>query len=40
MEGHPERHITDPRNTRLQETAEDRRLEVSSEGGLGPKELE
>jgi hypothetical protein len=37
MGGHPERHITDPRNTRLEETIEDRRMEASSEGGLGPE---
>ena len=35
---HPEGHITDPRNMRMEETSRRRRrMEASSEGGQGPE---
>jgi len=35
----PEGYITDPRNTRMEETSRrQRRMEASSEGGQGPEE--
>jgi len=38
MGGHPERHITYPRNTRLEETSRRRRMEgvLSPEGAVTP----
>jgi hypothetical protein len=39
MGGRSERHITDPRNTRLEETIEDRRMEAFLRGAWAQKEL-
>jgi len=34
---HLEGHITDPRNTRMEETSRRQRMQVSFEGGQGPE---